>query len=665
VRLPKRLPRSLGFKRYALLFDGIDDYVLIGDILDGLSQLTIEAVVWVAGGATLEWKHIEQKRYCHSFGVYWDGANQKVFLGLGDGSSWIPALIGNIALKEEKWYHIVGIIEGSLGSIYVNGEPDVLDHDFGGTMGSNTEPLVIGSNSPRSNWWWNGLIAFVRIYDRPLTPEEIRYNMLNYHSPIRDGLVLWLHDKIVGDTWHDESGYCITEDSRAFFDTGYIEVSKARDSERILTINGFSPILNRYRRWYEGKIVRIKSRGFEVGLTPEHKVLVVPRAVAKRYRLTQNMRRWRGKPTYPPNFQPIWKPASEVEVGDYLVVPKVNYPEEDVRIEPFPEEWISKKVFIYEDYLKGLTPSEVARKRGCKLETVVRYYHWWRKGENLPKRYVSTHGKVPLDEQWASIFGWYVAEGYARPEHGKGRSGKVVFTLGPDEEIEAKELAELLRKKGLNPHIIRRQTTIIIEVNSNPFAHFLIDNFGVGALNKRIPEWMFRAKRNIVKAFLIALNKGDGWVAKRKGKRYYSLVSFQTSSPKLVEGITLLLMKLGIFPHVAPMNRRGYFINPQGKLCKQNPAWDIRVEGHDVLKLYEDLPTAKRKVRRYLENDRFFFIPVSSVKVEDYSGWVYDFETESHTLGMPFIIHNSNDGTIYGAVRKGLAMWEIRSELGL
>ena len=81
-------------------------------------------------------------------------------------------------------------------SAYLEGEPTV--------------PLRIGYASDAAlggPYYFDGYISFVRVYERELTDRERQYNMLNYHNPVRDGLVLWLDfEEGCGDKVYDKSG---------------------------------------------------------------------------------------------------------------------------------------------------------------------------------------------------------------------------------------------------------------------------------------------------------------------------------------------------------------------------------------------------------------------------------------------------------------------------
>jgi len=117
-----------------------------------------------------------------------------------------------VTLYKNNWYHLVGVWEGSTTGnvyLYINGE-NVASGDYTGSITSD-HALQIGGAEVWSDAWryFNGTIALVRIYkDYALTPEEVRWNMLNYHNPAREGLVLWLPmEEGSGGTVYDKSGY--------------------------------------------------------------------------------------------------------------------------------------------------------------------------------------------------------------------------------------------------------------------------------------------------------------------------------------------------------------------------------------------------------------------------------------------------------------------------
>jgi len=204
--VPKRLPTTLGFKRYALDFDGTDDYVEVpfSSSLDfgGMTELTVEMLCLLRskGAERYTGRHIQ-------FLIGYDNQDDSWAWWLHIGGAWVGlrGLEKTFTPKTGEWVHLCGVYDGSEMRMYVNGELDRSKAQTGGLDDADTM-IAVGRRGTQDLNYWDGFIALVRIYTRPLTLEEIRRNMLEYHNPVRDGLVLWLHDSIVGDTWHDESG---------------------------------------------------------------------------------------------------------------------------------------------------------------------------------------------------------------------------------------------------------------------------------------------------------------------------------------------------------------------------------------------------------------------------------------------------------------------------
>jgi hypothetical protein len=81
-------------------------------------------------------------------------------------------LLSNTVATVNTWYHVVGVYDGSQAKIYING---VLDNfkDASGNVGDNNGSMYVGWNQG-SNWYFNGSIDDVRIYNKALSATEIR-----------------------------------------------------------------------------------------------------------------------------------------------------------------------------------------------------------------------------------------------------------------------------------------------------------------------------------------------------------------------------------------------------------------------------------------------------------------------------------------------------------
>ena len=166
-----------GKKDGALAFDGIDDYVETGFVLDPAGG-AFSAFAWIKGGA-LGQVIISQTDGPSGAGEIWLGADAiegKLMTKLRSPSGRSPAspMVADAVIADGRWHHI-GIIvtEQNVRHLYVDGirvafdnQPIVLPSSDGG--------LYIGANKTlEAASFFSGLIDDVRIYDVALTPEQI------------------------------------------------------------------------------------------------------------------------------------------------------------------------------------------------------------------------------------------------------------------------------------------------------------------------------------------------------------------------------------------------------------------------------------------------------------------------------------------------------------
>ncbi len=164
----------------ALSFDGSDDYANVGDVLEGLSAITVSAWVKATGYSTYE--SIVDK--------FWDGTDRGYKLEYSADSGKFGFNVntdthndnsGNVASTfapvANTWYHLVGTWDssGSAVKLYVNGALDNSGSVSGSSTRVNASPLRIGNSYYNNTNQFNfpGLIDDVRIYNRALGATEV------------------------------------------------------------------------------------------------------------------------------------------------------------------------------------------------------------------------------------------------------------------------------------------------------------------------------------------------------------------------------------------------------------------------------------------------------------------------------------------------------------
>jgi len=206
-KIPRRLPLSLGFSRYALNFDG-DDYVEVPDSPSISLSTAATLIFWMKPEAELNMGVFVKG---HSYNVQATMAVAGIWCNFYSGGTGYATRCTDPPLSVGKWYHIAITLETpGEPTIYINGEPATAyayRNAVPGPIDDVADPLRIGYIYPNQNYFY-GILDQPLFYNRVLSQKEIRYTMLNYHNPVRDGLVLWLpFEEGAGNTAYDRSGY--------------------------------------------------------------------------------------------------------------------------------------------------------------------------------------------------------------------------------------------------------------------------------------------------------------------------------------------------------------------------------------------------------------------------------------------------------------------------
>jgi hypothetical protein len=214
--MPLSPARVLRTFRYAMYFDGVDDYVGVSRS-PSLNVSSISIFMWVY-----------QFRYYPSWGEYLD-RNDYYALGLINGQvySWLRlptrSRVGATVLPPYQWIFIGVTYDGVTRKHYANGQLDAQWVENAPLALYNSLRLIIGANANDTDTsvvapssFKQTYIAQTLIYSRALSDSEVQWNYVNPDNPVRDGLVLWLqaHPDYIKDIdgdglleWIDLSGF--------------------------------------------------------------------------------------------------------------------------------------------------------------------------------------------------------------------------------------------------------------------------------------------------------------------------------------------------------------------------------------------------------------------------------------------------------------------------
>ncbi len=216
--------RAIGKIGQALSFDGVNDYVDVGDPASGVldvqtGDMTISGWIYMR---TTDEQYLAAKSDCGDPNEYLlyggTGGNKPGFRVINSAGTSFRADSVN-ALNTNSWYHLVGVKQGSNIYLYINGAWDNT-LAISGTFSGNTLSLMIGRRTTATcEQFLDGLIDDVRVYNRALSADEIKrlyrigatlkINTSINNDSLANGLVgYWSMNApdVAGTTAYDRSG---------------------------------------------------------------------------------------------------------------------------------------------------------------------------------------------------------------------------------------------------------------------------------------------------------------------------------------------------------------------------------------------------------------------------------------------------------------------------
>jgi len=169
--------RVIGKVRNALKFDGVDDYVNLGDVLSLDYPFSIGC--WFKTPDVTKNNQVlvsKQQGPPNWYGyiLYFAGTTGKIDFAVNTptGASYIRS---DDVMKNDVWTHIVGVYDGSYLKLYINGVQAASPVAFSEHLTAWASELWIGKREYGEVF--EGIIDEVRIYIRVLSQDEIKRPM--------------------------------------------------------------------------------------------------------------------------------------------------------------------------------------------------------------------------------------------------------------------------------------------------------------------------------------------------------------------------------------------------------------------------------------------------------------------------------------------------------
>jgi len=374
-------------------------------------------------------------------------------------------------------------------------------------------------------------------------------------------------------------GLCIDYSTEVQTNPGLKPINQIAVGEMVLTHNGtYKPVTRLWDMSYTGTFYRIYVFGKPEPLacTADHKIIAVSRPISRR----KDRRLLRV--TSPLQFH---KPG-ELKPGDYLVSPIVH------------------KVVHTEKYEK-----DVRMYRGGK---------------------VTRRQSLNASAELFRLIGYYLSEGSCDG----GR--RVEFDFHRKElDTHAKDCGKLITKFfGKDPKIRKNSGNGIRLVLDSAMAEDFFSQFGRGAEDKKMPDWVFFAEPAKQLELLRGEWQGDGCRVKQSRQKYLNTT---TTSKTMAFQLQSVYARLGIVSTIdseqSPNHLRCYHVNVFGRWAvKLAKMWDVE---------FDYKPT--KHTDKFHIDDRYVYMPIRRIEVEEVeSRRVMDVTVEDDHTFAPLGLATSN-----------------------
>lgn len=207
--------RGITLTNYALQFDGVDDYVDLGDIteLNSVAAFTVEG--WANQTTNTDTDRIFTKFFDSDNDIRLTTGGGSMFVEVGNGSdasgTWAAY---SATISSGTWFHWAIVYDGAGGTdadrlkLYIDGNATPIVLSFSGTIPATTSASLSGNNAflSQSPFFFDGYMDEVRIWDVARTGGQINtdYDKI-FASPVTNLVANWRMDEGTGTTAFDET----------------------------------------------------------------------------------------------------------------------------------------------------------------------------------------------------------------------------------------------------------------------------------------------------------------------------------------------------------------------------------------------------------------------------------------------------------------------------
>ena len=301
---------------------------------------------------------------------------------------------------------------------------------------------------------------------------------------------------------------CYDEKTEILTLSGWKYFKDLNDEEIVATLNPkthvleYQKITDKISYDYDGKMYRLKNRGVDLLVTPNHNLYV---AKGSYYDGSKNNKKR--------------------EYNLELTTPDTYFVEGGQNYSGVHTYFGKDKRFLKGCYWEGSNLQD-----NFKVPDYHKDVLWSKNNPELGTRhYVHICPEMPM-KAFLKFLGFYVAEGYCNYRQGSG--SEIMLAYNPQDELEL--VTTLVKDIGFIPQFSKG----VCRFSNLALGIWLRENCGHGALNKKVPEFIKSLPSEHIKIFLEYLFIGDGHKTKTSN-------ILTTISTQLRDDVCELLLKVG------------------------------------------------------------------------------------------------------------------------
>lgn len=254
-----------------------------------------------------------------------------------------------------------------------------------------------------------------------------------------------------------------------------------------------------------------------------------------------------------------------------------------------------------------------------------------------------------IDAEFWWFVGLWLGDGYCVGKH----TVSIVFDINDIDYIERLKhfIDNVLHRRYYEK---KRFGCVEISFCCTELNNWLTNHFGKYANGKYISEWVKYLSQKYKCALLQGYLDSDGCVY-QSGK--YFITDYVSINIKLLQDVQDILFSLGLISNISKLrNRTQHKIC--GKLSNVQAAYQLRMAYHDTVKFKELINRSDRKLDKvklsdvrtrpkdgcFFSNDlKYIYFKIRNIEQSIYTGWVYNFECDTHTFACRHIMTHNCD----------------------